>query len=200
MLDGGEGQGDEVAEIGRKVQRRDEECAEGQRERDVALGRADFAGGEGDVVPGIGRKQRTDLGDAQGDEESEGGGGAQAGGDGRDAAGRPEVAEVGSDGIGVAREEQSDDDEREEGKGLSGGEDVLDELADLKAAGVDERQQDNDEDGGDLLGREAHGVVGREVDRRNNPGGRRDRRRQHAEVAGERDRHRRDGAGLDDQE
>ncbi len=96
--------------------------------------------------------------------------------------------------------QQANEDEREQGQRLGGGEDVLDELADLQAARVDEGQQHDDENGGELLGREAHGVVGGEIDRRDDPGRRRDGRREDAEVAGERDGDGGDGAGLDDQE
>ena len=52
-------------------------------------------------------------------------------------------------------EEQADEDERDQGKRLGGGEDVLDELADSQAARVDVGQQDNDENGRELRGREA---------------------------------------------
>ena len=56
------------------------------------------------------------------------------------------------------------------------------------------------QDGRQLLRRKAEGVVGGEVDRRDEPGRGRNRRHQDAQIAGERDGHGRDGAGLDDQE
>ena len=200
VLDGGEGQGDEVAEIGREVQRRDEERAEGQRERDVALGRADFAGGEGDVVPGVGRKQRTDLGDAQGDEESEGGGGAEAGGDGRDAAGRPEIAEVGMHGGGVPTQEERDDDEAEQRGDFAGREDVLNDAAVFEAVAVGPGEKDDDGDAEELGGGERESVGAADVDRRDEVTRLADAGEEDAGEAGEGDGDGGDGAGLDDEQ
>jgi len=44
-------------------------------------------------------------------------------------------------------QQQPNEDERDQRKGLGGGEDVLDQLADLQPARVDERQQNDDQNG-----------------------------------------------------
>ena len=58
----------------------------------------------------------------------------------------PEVGEISLEGIGMAAKEQADENEGDEGKGLGGSKDVLDKLADLQTARVDEREQDDNED------------------------------------------------------
>ena len=63
-LDAGQRQGHQVDHVAGEIEERDDADAEGQRERQVALRVADFAGGEGDVVPGVGREERADHGDA----------------------------------------------------------------------------------------------------------------------------------------
>ena len=51
----------QVNEIRQHIKQDDRACAHRQRERQVALRIVHFAGGEGHVVPGVGREQRTDL-------------------------------------------------------------------------------------------------------------------------------------------
>ena len=115
------------------------------------------AGHRINVVPGIGGEERANLGSAKRDEQAEHAAGGGNGGDegqvrldGRHAVRRPQVGEIGLDDVSVAREEQANDDQGDKGKRFGGSEDVLDELADSKAARVDVGQQDNDEEGDEL--------------------------------------------------
>src|ERR1035438_4908517 len=122
ILDLVERQQAEIGDMGQQVEDRDEAGARREREGDIAARILYLAGGESDVVPGVGGTERADLGYAKGDEEAEcapGGGDSSDEGqvwfDGRHAARRPEVVEVNFDGIRVAREEQPNEDQREEG-------------------------------------------------------------------------------------
>jgi hypothetical protein len=75
----------------------------------------------------------------------------------------------------------------------------LDQLAEFQTARVDKRQQHDEKDGDELLRRKTDGVVSRNVDRRDDPGGRRDRRHEHAEETREADGDRRNRPRLDNE-
>src|SRR4029077_15403769 len=60
-LDLHEWKGEEISQIREAVESDDDDGAEGHGEGDVALGIFHFAGGEADVVPGVGGKQRANL-------------------------------------------------------------------------------------------------------------------------------------------
>ncbi len=120
--------------------------------------------------------------------------------DRRDVVGRPEVAEVGRDGRAVAADQDAEDDQGEQRQRLGRGEGVLDQLAQTDAAGVEPGQEDDQQDADELLHRQADGVLPGEVDRRDDPGGRGDRREQHPQKPGEAHGHGGDGSRLDHQE
>ena len=54
----------QIDEVAGDIEDRDDAHAEAERERQVAFRIADFAGGEGDVVPGVGGEERADHGRA----------------------------------------------------------------------------------------------------------------------------------------
>ena len=133
VLDRVERQHHQVDEVGSEVEKRDDADAERERERQVALRVADLAGGEGDVVPGVGREQRADHGDAD-----------QPDGCPAEIGAAPEVGEVGVDGLGAAAEEDAEADQAGEGADLGDGEDVLHDGARAQAARVDPGEEDDD--------------------------------------------------------
>ena len=198
----------EVGDVGQEVEGDDQAGARGERERDVAARVLHLAGGEGDVVPRVGGEERADLGDAEGDEQAErrravAGGGRDEGQSGLMVATPRGVQRSLKLAVTGARVAPTNTPIR-----MSATSDSV--LAEVKTFWMSlpicrprvlmNGQQHDDEDADELLGREAHGVVRREIDRRDDPGGRRDRRHEHAEVAGEGHRHGGDGAGLDHQE
>jgi hypothetical protein len=144
MLDLSDRQEAEVGKIRQQVKDRDQPRAGCQGQREIAPGVPHLAGSESDVVPGVRGKERADLGDAKSDEQAEHTAGGQdrgderqVGFDGRNAPRRPKVSEVGPDHVRVAADDQAHHDQREQGKGLGRGENILDEFADLQAARVD---------------------------------------------------------------
>ena len=79
VLDGGERQRAEVGQVGQEVQDDHDAGAGRQRHRHVAVRVPDLRRHEGDVVPGHRGEQRTDLGDAERDEQPVDPGGRRAG-------------------------------------------------------------------------------------------------------------------------
>ena len=49
--------------VAANVERENHARSHGQRQRQIAVGILHFAGGKGDVVPGVGREERSDLRD-----------------------------------------------------------------------------------------------------------------------------------------
>ena len=100
LLHRAERQGDEIGDVGEQIERDDDHRAEGQRQGNVASRILDLAGGEGDVVPGVGGKERPDLRHAQRDEQAEGRRRVEARARAAPPRGCPEVAEIARDRLG----------------------------------------------------------------------------------------------------
>src|SRR5277367_922050 len=144
----------EIGDIGEQIERDYDARADGEREREIAARIFYFSGGESNVVPGIGGEERTGLRDADGHEQAEGGGGAEAGGERRDAAGGPGVAEIFVNGGGVPAQRESKQNQDDERNGLADGENILYHFAVLQAAAVSPGEHGDDADGDELRGRE----------------------------------------------
>ena len=84
----------QISDVRQQVQTDHDRRPEGQRQRHVAARRAHFARREGDVVPGVGGKERSGLRHAQRHQQAERRLRRQARGDGREAARRPCIPEV----------------------------------------------------------------------------------------------------------
>src|SRR5437773_5768166 len=95
--------------------------------------------------------------------------------------------------------EKSNQDESKERECFGGGEDVLNEFARTQAAGVDESEQEDEQDGNQLLNRKANGIFAGEIDQGNKPGCGRDSRHQHSEPTRESYSNGGNGPGLNDQ-
>ena len=175
-----------------------------------------FARGEGDVVPRVCAEEGADLHDGDdGEQADECGWAADA--DlyrvgGVPTRTRPEVvpigSEVGGDGCGVFGDE-TDENDGGEGEDFCGGEDVLHRSAKFDAEGVEQREQGDDDDGGEVRGVEAdvhvaedHGADGNRRHMRDVPEPvlRADGREEDSEEFAEGDADRGDGAGLNDKE
>ena len=152
--------------------------SDGQRERQVALRVANLAGGEGDVVPGVGGKQRPDL--RHGDHR-----------DGADQRGRsadsnrnfvqraqarvePEVgAEIGVQRLRRASGPGAEQNEPQQARDFRGGKHHLHDGSGLDAEDVDRGEQRDDGDGNQVLGVQPDLHVaqhhGTEMNRRNLP-------------------------------
>ena len=123
-----------------------------QGKRQIAAGILDFSGGEGHVVPGVGGKQRAHLRDGQNSQRAHQNSAAdivqiaQAGV-------VPEVsAEVGGQRGGVAAGDDTEEGQPQQGRDFGGSENVLDHGAGADAEDIDDRQQDHDQDGDQVLG------------------------------------------------
>ena len=115
-----DGKDGEVAEVAEQVESDDDAGAKAEGERQVAAGVADFAGDEGDVVPGVGGEERAGLRDAECDEEAECGGGVE-GVDERHVLRAPCMGEVGVEDRGIAQEGEGCESEEQDDAGeLSG--------------------------------------------------------------------------------
>ena len=124
----------QISNVREQIKADDENRAERQRERNVAPRIFHFAGGESDVVPGVGGEKRIGLRHADADEKSEGGRGSQASADFLQiAAHRPDVAEVRGARARFQTDDDAEHDQRDERAGLRRRENVLDELAELQA-------------------------------------------------------------------
>ncbi len=71
ILNCGEWQRRQIGDIREQIKADDENRSERERQRNVAPRIDHFAGGESDVVPGVGRKERIRLRDADADEQAE---------------------------------------------------------------------------------------------------------------------------------
>ncbi len=187
-----------VGGVGQRVETNDEDRAQGQGERHVALRLSDFSCDEGDVVPGVGREHRANLGDAERDEQAE-----------TVVCERPGAMGVKSCGVHAlpklaftARARQptsAQNDHAQKRADLGGGEGVLNDLAVLDAAGVGPSEQE-DQQHADQLGRgQRERVAAGDMDRRDEIVAFGNARPQHAEIAREADGHGRYRAGLDDE-
>ena len=131
MLNFVERQHAQIGNVRQKVEGNDQRGAAQQRERDVAPWFLHLCGRESDVIPGIGGKERSDLGNAERDEQAEGAAGRRDRGeegqirqDRRHLTRGPEIAEVGAQRRGVASQENANHDQRSQRQGLSRGEEV----------------------------------------------------------------------------
>ncbi len=188
--------------------------SDGKRERQIALRVADLSGGEGDVVPGIGGKQRSDL--RHGDHRN---GGDQRGRS-ADADGNfvqraqpgvePEVGtEICAERLRRASNPDAEQDEPQQARDFGGGKHHLHDGSGLDAEDVDRGEQHDDGDGNQVLGVQPDLHVaqhhGAEMNRRNLPevhdpvrGG--DGRKEDAEKLAEGDADRGNRAALNHQE
>ncbi len=198
---------------GKQVHEDDEAGAHGQGEGDVSSGVLHFSGCEGDVVPGVGGEEGADLDDAEEDgqvDENDGATDADLNGmEGRPAGVAPEVTKIGGDGSGVAADGEGENDESGEGEAFGGGEDVLDEGADVHAEDVDDGEEEDEEDTDEIGGGDAylhiaedHGADadGGDMGDVPEPVGAGDGGEEDAEEFAEGDTDGGDGAGLDDEE
>ena len=94
VLDGFERKRDEIGDVRKQIERDHDAGADGERERKIAARIFHFSRGESNVVPGIGGEKRAGLRYADRYEQTEGGGGAESGGEWRNAASGPGVAEI----------------------------------------------------------------------------------------------------------
>ena len=136
MLDRRKRKRDEIGDVREQIKHDHDAGADGERERKIAARILHFARGESNVVPGIGGEERTGLRDADGDEQAEGGGGAESGGERGDAASGPGMAEIFVNGGGVPAEREASRSRPAERDRLADGENILDDFAVLQAAAV----------------------------------------------------------------
>ena len=94
MLDGLEWQRHEIRDVRENIGADDNAGSERERQRDVSSRLLDLAGGERDVVPGIGGKQRTGLRSQMATKRPNVAQGGEAGDDLDDSAACPQVPEV----------------------------------------------------------------------------------------------------------
>ena len=147
----------QVDEVHGDVDEDDRAGSDGQRERQVALRVANLSGGEGDVVPCIGGKQRSDLrhGD-NGDRGDQRGRSADSDGNfvQRAQAGmEPEVgAEICAERLRRAARPDAKQDEPQQPRDFCGGEHHLHDGSGLDAEDVDHGEQHNHGDGNQVLG------------------------------------------------
>src|SRR5579883_1298389 len=153
MLDLREGKRHKIGNVRQQIQQNDQPGSHGQRQRNIALGIFHFAGGEGDVVPGVGGKERSGLRNADGGEQAERGGGGQAGGDRRQIARRPEArAEIGAHRLRVPSEQQPDQDQAQQRRHLGGRENILDDFPVFKAPRISPGKQHDQQNRDQLRG------------------------------------------------
>src|ERR1700723_1134925 len=166
VLDSGEWKRDKIGNVREEVQRDHDTCADGKRERKIAARIFYFSCGESNVVPGISGEERAGLRDADGDEQAEGGSGAQSRGKRRNAASGPGTAEIFVNGGGIPTEREADQDQDDERENLADGENILDHFAVLQAAAVAPGEDGNHTDGDELRGRKRKSVAAGNVYRR----------------------------------
>ena len=118
--------------------------AKGQREGNVTARIFHFASREGDVVPGVGGKDRAHLGDTKSHEQTEGARGGRnrrnqaaqkirAGLNGLRVLHGPQVREIGVHGGGVAAHENAQNDQAHQSQRLRRGENILNPFAQAQA-------------------------------------------------------------------
>ncbi len=182
--------------------------------RQIAAGILHFPGGESHIVPGVGRKERSDLGhgknrqrsdhdDRAADSDLHGVLRAESGV-------VPEVcAEIRRQSLRIAPEGEAERRQSEQRRNFRGGEYVLNRRARLDAKDVDDRQENHQQDRHQVLGVDPDFHVAQnhraDVNRRNfpemqQPVRRRNRRNEDAEELAEGHAHGGDGAGLNHQE
>ena len=152
------GQHQDVRQRRQNVHREHESCPQDQRKRDIALGILHLACGKRDVVPCVGGKQRPHLHHGQDHKhihEHDGTADTHLHRMQRTPSGiLPELAqaraEVGLPCRGVAPDSEGEQDQRRQAQRLGRCEDILDERAQLDAKDVHHRQEDDNDNAGEV--------------------------------------------------
>ena len=132
ILNCGERKRGQIRNVSEQIKSDHQNGAERERQRNVATRIYDLAGGEGNVVPGVGGEKRIGLRHANADEESEGGRGSQSFADLlQTAAQRPEIAEVRRARARLYPDDDAEHNERDERARLRRCENILNKLAEI---------------------------------------------------------------------
>src|SRR5205823_2444350 len=132
ILDRVERKRGQIRNVSEQIKPDHQNGAERERERNVTTRIYDLAGGEGNVVPGVGGEKRVGLRHANPDEESENGRGSQSFANLlQTAAQRPEIAEVRRARARLYPDDDAEHNERDERARLRRCENILNKLAEI---------------------------------------------------------------------
>src|SRR5581483_3651568 len=142
VLNCAEWQRRKVSDIREQIQSDNENRSEGERQRNVATRIDHFAGGESNVVPGVGGKERIRLGDANTNKQAERRDRGQTFADFLQIpAHRPQIAKVRCARARLQPDNNSENDERDKRASFCGCKNILHDLPDLQSARVHEREK-----------------------------------------------------------
>ena len=196
----------QINEVAADIERDHHAGAERQRQRKIPAGIFHLAGGERNVVPGVGGKQRSHLRDRQHGERRDQNAPTHVM-QGAEAGILPEVCpEIRGHRLRVPPKKNSEQDQSQQRRNFRRGEDVLDECARLHAENIDDREHHHYQDGDEVLRVQSHihAAEHHRADRKlrhfpqvDDPMTGRDCRPENAEKLAEGHAHGGDRAGLD---